>query len=226
MFPPTFISAYPLWWVFGVCPHDGCRRNTLTSPGSKNSPVWTFACGRVYACTWELDESRATGHPRSYFRRCSAQRHVRSCRHGTCRVTCLSGSGSAIVSAPTLSPSPPLTGMRLCSLCGVLLLLCLYAVPGLAAGGQTVSIRRAHQPRKVDQIIRTHLRSVTTSLRDAMTPHRYERPIVGSDDSTKESTSPETALRFENRRDTPDHRPSQATNQSQHVLSPQVVRVQ
>jgi len=53
------------------------------------------------------------------------------------------------------SSLPQFTRMRLWSLCGVLLLLFFCAVPGLAISGQTLGIRRAHQPRKVDQIVRT-----------------------------------------------------------------------
>jgi len=58
--------------------------------------------------------------------------------------------------------------MRLRSLCEALFLLCLCVVPSLAASGQTLSIRRPHQPRKVDRIIRTYLHAVTVATLPGM----------------------------------------------------------
>lgn len=55
-----------------------------------------------------------------------------------------------------LSSLQRFVAMRLRSLCEVLLLLCLCAVPCLAAS-------RAHQPRKVDRIARTYLHAVAVS---------------------------------------------------------------
>ncbi|KAF9643278.1 hypothetical protein BDM02DRAFT_1543375 [Thelephora ganbajun] len=45
--------------------------------------------------------------------------------------------------------------MRLWLLCEVLLLLCLCTAPCTAVGGQTLAIRRPHQPRKVDRTAHT-----------------------------------------------------------------------
>ena len=107
--------------------------------------------------------------------------------------------------------------MRLQSLCEALFLLCLCVVPSLAASGQTLSIRRPHQPRKADQIVRTYLHVVTVAtLGDVMAACRYrEGPDAGR-----------TTLQIENGRRTPDYRTSQATSPPQDEVMSSHIAVQ
>jgi len=110
--------------------------------------------------------------------------------------------------------------MRLRSLCGVLL-LCLCAIPFVAAGnGQTLGIRRPHQPRNVDRITRTYLHSAAvTSLGES----RHRRPTVGPATCTKESVAFQTSPRFETDCYTRGCCTPQASP-PQYILSPPVVR--
>lgn len=87
--------------------------------------------------------------------------HVRFRRHGTncgLRLNCALGrAANDYLLVFVFSSLLRFTRMHLRSLCGVLLLLCFSAVPGLASSGQRLGIRRAHQPRRADQIIRKSL---------------------------------------------------------------------
>ena len=114
---------------------------------------------------------------------------------------------SRVIPAGILSPLPQFAVMRLWSLYNFLFLLCLCAIPGLAAGrhGRTPAFSRPHKPRRVDRIAfreYTHLQfiAITAALKlklgerltrcmKCMTSLRYERSIAWPDTGAKGPTA-------------------------------------